>query len=301
MKNSSILFLFLSLSLTHWAQLSNVSDELDFKNPAYHADEKVYQKGYQASTLNTNFYFVGFNPSYINFYQGNVRYQQSLGKWKLGLHATHSALGSYFKNTSVGLSVGHDFSLNRNWSIRPAISAQFNQFQLAYIDAGGKKIPVSDLNVGLQVRYKNWQLFGAITALYSTKTYLTLSGDSTPIYFTSAPNFNLGLKKSFVLDSMQRIEATALFESAQGYNSIAASASYYRKAQHFLLGYGLRQFSVGYGQQLGHAQQIMLSFNLNQPSLLSSNLDLRYGFQLNYKWQLRQQPARPRFTGTPSF
>lgn len=301
MKHYSILFLFLSLAIFNWAQISNVSDELDFKNPAYHTDEKVHGKGYQASSINTNFYFVGYNPSYINYYQGNVRYQQSLGKWKLGLHATHSALGSYFKNTSLGLSVGHDFSLNRNWSIRPAVGVQFNQFQLAFIESGNIKLPVSNLNTGLQIRYKNWQLFSGISALYSTKYSHTFPGDTTPVYFTSYPSFNLGLKKVFELDSTQRIETTVLYSNEQGFNSLAASGSFYRKSQHFLFGYGYRQFNVGYGRQFAGTHQVMLSFNLNQPSLLSSNSNYRYGFQLNYKRQLMQRASERSFTGTPSF
>jgi len=298
MKNLFFAFPLLMLPIINWAQLSNVSDELDFKNPAYHADEKVHGKGYQASTLNTNLAFTGFNPSYANYFHSELRYQQSMGKWKFGIQTTTSNLGSFYKNTSIGLSASRDFSLNRNWSMRPAIGAQFNQFQLSYIEAGTAKIPNASLNTGLQIRYKTWQLFSGISSFYSTKYYHTALGDSTPVYFTSFPSFHVGLKKAFEIDSIQHIEATVLYGNEQGFNSMAASASYYRKAQHFLFGYGYRQLNVGYGRQLGDAHQIMLSFNLNQPSLLSNNSNFRYGLQLNYKWQLKSSAP---FTGTPSF
>ena len=301
MKNLFFAFLLLMLPIVNWAQLSNVSDELDFKNPAYHADEKVHGKGYQASTLNTNLAFTGFNQSYANYFHGALRFQQSMGKWKFGVQTTTSNLGSFYKNNSIGLSASRDFSINRNWSIRPAISAQFNQFQLVYIEAGAVKIPVSNLNTGLQVRYKSWQLLTGISSLYATKYYHTFPGDSTPVYFTGYPSFHLGLKKAFELDSIQRIEATVLYDNMQGFNSIAASASYYRKAQHFLLGYGFQQLNLAYGRQLGDAHQVMLSFNLNQPSLLSNNSNFRYGIQLNYKLHLMQRPTQRSFTVTPSF
>jgi hypothetical protein len=57
---------------------------------------------------------------------------------------------------------------------------------------------------------------------------------------------------------------------------------------------------MGYGQQIADAHQLMFSFSLNQP-ILFDNTYIRYGFQLNYKWQLMQRPSRPQFTGTPSF
>jgi hypothetical protein len=44
----------------------------------------------------------------------------------------------------------------------------------------------------------------------------------------------------------------------------------------------------------------MLSFSLNQPSLLDNSI-LRYGVQLNYKWQLMHKPATRKFTGTTAF
>jgi hypothetical protein len=57
---------------------------------------------------------------------------------------------------------------------------------------------------------------------------------------------------------------------------------------------------LGYGQQIADAHQVMLSFSLNQPSLLDNSI-LRYGVQLNYKWQLMHKPSAHQFTGTPSF
>lgn len=120
-----------------------------------------------------------------------------------------------------------------------------------------------------------------------------------PFYLTNIARLHIGLQKSFQIDSIQRLDAAVIFDNFQGIQYLNASVSYLRKTNHFLLGYGYRQLNLGYGRQLADAHQVMLSLNLNQPSTLSNTL--KYGIQLNYKWQLMQKPAVHKFTGTPSF
>ena len=291
-------FLLLALPFTSLAQLSNASDQLEFTNPAYHLDARVHGDGYEASSLNTNFSYLGFNSLYCTNYQAALRFQQSMGKWKFGLNSAYAGFCSYQTTTTVGLSVGRDFALSRNWSIRPAVGLNYNAYRFSspVIEFITDKYQLTDLNLGFQLRYKNWQLFSGVNAIYSSKVDI---GSLEPLYLTNLPSYHVGLKKSFQLDSLQSLDATLFYEYFEGVQSINTSLSYFRKTDHFLLGYTRRQFNLGYGRQIARAHQIMLSLNLNQPSLLSNTL--RYGLQLNYKWQLMQRPSRPHFTGTPSF
>lgn len=298
MKIYSFFLLLFALPFATLAQLSNASDQLEFTNPAYHFDAKVHEDGYEASSLNTNFSYLGFNSLYSANYQAALRFQQSMDKWKFGLSTGHAGTGSWQKNTTIGVSVGRDFALSRNWSIRPAIGLNYNAYRFSspVIEFITDKYQLTDLNLGFQLRYKNWQLFSGVNAIYSSKVDI---GSLEPLYLTNLPSYHVGLKKSFQLDSIQSLDATLFYEYYEGFQSINTSVSYFRKTDHFLLGYAHRQYNIGYGRQIARAHQIMLSLNLNQPSSLNNTL--RYGLQLNYKWQLMQRPSRPHFTGTPSF
>ena len=242
---------------------------------------------------------MGFNSVYSTNYQGAVRFQQSMGKWKFGFHTTQTGI-SWYNNTVIGLSLGRDFAINRNWSIRPAIGLNYDhmQFKSPIIDFITDKYQLVDLDLGFQLRYKTWQLFSAVNSIYSTKVYIE-NGSSEPYYLPNYARLHIGLQKSFQIDSLQRIDAAVIFDNFQGIQYLNASVSYLRNTHHFLLGYGYRQLNLGYGKQFADAHQVMLSLNLNQPSLMSNSL--RYGVQLNYKWQLTHKPAIRKFTGTPAF
>jgi hypothetical protein len=298
MKIQSIIMLLFLLPFTNWAQFSNTSDQLEFSNPAYHSDARVHGEGYQASSLNTNFSYLGFNSLYTANYQGALRFQQSMGKWKFGFHTTQTGM-EWFNNTVIGLSLGRDFALNRNWSIRPAIGLNYDRmrFESPYIEFLTDKYQLADLDLGFQLRYKTWQLFSAVNSIYSSKVYI--ANGLEPFYLTNNARIHIGLQKSFQIDSLQRLDAAVIFDNFQGIQHLNTSVSYYRNTNHFLLGYGYRQLNLGYGRQLAGAHQVMLSLNFNQPSLLNNSL--RYGVQLNYKWQLMHKPATRKFTGTPAF
>jgi hypothetical protein len=298
MKIQSIIMLLFLLPFTNWAQFSNTSDQLEFTNPAYHFDAKVHGDGYQASSFNTNFSYIGFNSVYCTNYQGVLRFQQSMGKWKFGLNSAYAGFCSYQTTSTVGLSVGRDFTLSRNWFIRPAIGLNYNAYRFSspVIEFFTEKYQLADLNLGFQLRYKNWQLFSGVNAIYSSKVDI---GSLEPLYLTNLPSYHVGLKKSFQLDSLQSLDATLFYEYCEGFQSINTSVSYYRNTNHILLGYARRQFNLGYGRQIAGAHQVMLSLNFNQPSLLNNSL--RYGVQLNYKWQLMHKPATRKFNGMPAF
>ena len=298
MKNYSFFLLLIILPFASMAQLSNASDQLEFTNPAYHLDARVHGDGYEASSLNTNFSYIGFNSLYCTNYQAALRFQQSMGKWKFGLNSAHAGFCSYQTTSNVGLSVGRDFALSRNWSIRPAVGLNYNAYRFSspVIEFFKDKYQLADLNLGFQLRYKNWQFFSGVNAIYSSKVDI---GSLEPLYLTNLPSYHVGLKKTFQLDSIQSLDATLFYEYYEGFQSINTSVSYFRKTNHFLLGCTRRQFNLGYGRQIAGAHQIMLSLNFNQPSLLNNTL--RYGLQLNYKWQLMHKPATRKFTGTPAF
>ena len=299
MKIQSIILLLILLPFTNWAQFSNSADELEFRNPAYHMDARVHGKGYQASSFNSNFAYMGFNSVYSTNYQGALRFQQSMGKWKFGFHTTQTGI-SWYNNTVIGLSLGRDFAINRDWSIRPAIGLNYDRmkFESPIIDFITDKYQLVDVDLGFQLRYKTWQLFSAVNSIYSSKWYIE-NGSTEPFYLTNTARLHIGLQKSFQIDSLQRIDAAVIFDNFQGIQYLNTSVSYLRNTNHFLLGYGYRQLNLGFGRQFAGAHQVMLSLNLNQPSKLSNTL--RYGFQLNYKWQLMHKPTTRHFTGTPTF
>jgi hypothetical protein len=300
MKIHSVILLLILLPFTNWAQFSNTSDQLEFSNPAYHSDARVHGEGYQASSFNSNFAYMGFNSVYSTNYLGALRFQQSMGKWKFGFHTTQTGTESYFNNTVIGLSLGRDFAINRDWSIRPAIGLNYDRMRFGspYIEFIIDKYQLVDLDLGFQLRYKTWQLFSAVNSIYSSKVYIE-NGSTEPLYITNNARLHIGLQKSFQIDSLQRLDAAVIFDNFQGIQYLNTSVSYLRNTNHFLLGYGYRQLNLGYGRQFAGAHQVMLSLNLNQPSLLSNSL--RYGVQLNYKWQLTHKPANRKFTGTPAF
>lgn len=297
MKILSIFSLIIFFPILSWAQLSTASDELDFRNPAYHADAKVHGKGYLGSSLNFNTAYFGWNKFEVKDLQNNLRFQQSLGTWKLGLNASYSRLGNFQNATNLGLSLAKDFAINRNWSVRPAIGIQANT--LSYPTLSVFNSQLYDLNLGLQVRYKDWQVFGGLNSAYSSKDTLKLN-DTTLFVYQKPMHVNFGIKKTFQIDSLQRINAALLCESAQNFLYLNASVIYERKQHAYLLGLSVNQLNIGYGQQIADAHQLMLSFNLVNPSLLANSY-LRYGVQLNYKWQLTKRPATRQFTGTPAF
>jgi hypothetical protein len=297
MKILSIIALLFLLPFASWGQLSNASDELEFSNPAYHVDGKVHGKGYLGSSLNLNTAYFGWNKIVVNDFQNNLRFQQSIGSWKVGLNASYSRLGTYQNGANFGFSIAKDVAINRNWSIRPAISAQVNT--LAYPTLIELNSQLYDLNLGLQVRYKDWQVFGGANSIFSSRDSLYFN-DTTLLIYQKPMQINFGIKKTFQIDSLQHIHATILYDNTQNYHYLNASVIYERKLHSYLLGLSVNQLNMGYGQQIADAHQLMFSFSLNQPSLLD-NTYIRYGIQLNYKWQLMQKPAVHKFTGTPSF
>ena len=95
MKNYSFFLLLFALPFATMAQFSNATDQLEFTNPAYHLDTRVHGDGYEASSLNTNFSYIGFNSLYCTNYQAALRFQQSMGKWKFGLNSAYAGFCSY--------------------------------------------------------------------------------------------------------------------------------------------------------------------------------------------------------------
>ncbi len=297
MKIQSIIALLFILPFASWAQFSNASDQLEFNNVAFHSDANVHGDGYQSSSLNTNFSYLGFNSLYAANYQGALRFQQSIGKWKFGFQANYFNLIQFQKNVEVGLSLAKDFAINRNWSIRPALGANALSSSFPYSNGTDMK-QIYDINTGLQIRYKGWQLFGGLNAAYTTKDSIQIN-DTIFVVYQRQPHANIGLKKTFQIDSLRQIDATLFYENYQGFGYMNASVVFKKQNELFLLGYASRQLNLGCGLILPNRQQVMISFNLQQFSILQK--EFRPGFQLNYKWQLMQRPSRPHFTGTPSF
>lgn len=290
-------FLLLALPFTSLAQLSNASDDLDFSNVAYHADANVHGKGYQASSLNMNLGYLGFNTSIATEFNSNLRFQQALGSWKIGFQANYLNLIQIQKNAEVGLSLAKDFALSRNWSVRPAIGMNALSSSFPYYNGTDMK-QIYDINIGLQIRYKGWQLFGTINSIYSTHDSIQMN-DTLFILYQRQPHANIGIKKTFQIDSLRHIDAALFYENYLGFGYMNASVVFKNQNELFLLGYSSHQLNLGCGLLLPKRQQVMVSFNLQQFSLLQK--EFRPGLQLNYKWQLMQRPSRPHFTGTPSF
>lgn len=297
MKIFSFFLLLFALRLTTLAQLSNASDELEFSNLAYHADEKVHGKGYQASSLNMNMSYFGFNTSIATEFSSKLRFQQALGSWKIGFQANYFHLIQNQTNAGIGLSLAKDFAIARNWSIRPAIGANALSSNFPYY-TGKDLIQIYDINTGLQVRYKSWQLFGAINSILSTQDSIQLN-DTLFILYQMQPHANIGIKKTFQIDSLRNIDAALFYENFQGFSYINTSVIYRNQKELFLLGYSTRQLNLGCGLMLPKQHQIMIAFNLQRYSILQN--EFRPGFQLNYKLQLMQRPSQRSFTGTPSF
>jgi len=297
MKILSIIALLFLLPLASFAQFSNASDDLEFSNIAYHADANVHRQGYQASSLNMNMGYLGFNTSIATEFNSNLRFQQALGSWKIGFQANYFNLIQFQKNVEVGLSLAKDFAINRNWSIRPALGVNALSTSFPYSNGTDMK-QIYDLSIGLQIRYKGWQLFGGLNAAYATKDSIQIN-DTIFVVYQRQPHANIGLKKTFQIDSLRQIDATLFYENYQGFGYMNASVVFKNQNELFLLGYASRQLNLGCGLFLPNQQQVMISFNLQQFSILQK--EFRPGFQLNYKWQLMQRPSRPQFTGTPSF
>jgi hypothetical protein len=301
MKTQIIIALLSLFPFLSWGQFSNAADQLEFTNPAYHMDAKIHGEGYQASSLNFNTAYFGWNKLVINDFQNYLRFQQSIGSWKLGLNTSHTRLWNIQNSSNLGITIAKDIALSRNWSIRPAIGLNYNHYHLGspVIEFLTEKYQLADLDLGFQLKYKNWQLFSGVNSIYSSKEYIT-TGGLEPVYLTNFARYHVGLQKSFQLDSLQSIDASLFYENSQGFHYFNASMIYKRKTQSYLLGLSVNQLSLGYGQQIADAHQVMLSFSLNQPSLLDNSI-LRYGVQLNYKWQLMHKPATRKFTGTTAF
>lgn len=290
-------FLLLTLPFTTLAQLSNATDDLEFSNLAYHADANVHGKGYQASSLNMNIGYFGFNTSIATEFSSKLRFQQALGSWKIGFQANYQNLIQIQKNAEVGLSLAKDFAISRNWSVRPAIGANALSSSFPYYTGTDMK-QIYNINTGLQIRYKGWQLFGGINSIYATQDSIQLN-DTLFILYQRQPHAHIGIKKTFQIDSLRHLDAALFYENYLGYCYVNTSVIYRNQKELFLLGYSSRQLNLGCGLILPRQQQITLAFNLQRYSMLQN--DFRPGFQLNYKWQLMQRPSRPYFTGTPSF
>jgi hypothetical protein len=301
LKIHSILALCFFLPFASWGQFSTAADQLEFTNPAYHLDAKIHGDGYQASSLNFNTAYFGWNKLVINDFQNYLRFQQSMGSWKIGLNASHTRLWDVQNGSNLGLTIAKDIALNRNWSIRPAIGLNYSRYRLGspVIEFITDKYQLVYLDLGIQLRYKNWQFFSGVNSIYSSKAYV-MTGGIEPVYLTNIASYHVGLQKSFQIDSLQTIATSLFYEQQQGFHYFNASVNYERKAQSYVLGLSVNQLSLGFGQQLAKAHRVMLSFNVNQPSLLNNSI-IRCGVQLNYKWQLMHKPSVLKFTGTPSF
>lgn len=292
----NFLYIVLILPLSIFGQVSNATDDIDFSNVAYHTDAKTHGKAYKASSLNINAAYLDFNTSIVSEFNSKLRYQQSIGNWKIGFQASYLNLAHFQTNTELGLSLAKDFALNRDWSIRPAIGSSLLNSALA--NYTGSDIQQNyNLNVGLQLKYKDWQFFGGINSLFSTKDSLLIN-DSIYMSFQRQAHANIGLKKSFKLDSINALLAGLFYENYQGFNYINASVVYQNRSALYLIGFCTRQFNFGCGLLLPRQQQLMATVNLQQYSLLQK--EFRPGFQLNYKWQFAKKPTF-RGTITPSF
>lgn len=297
MKNYSFFLLLFALPFTTLAQLSNATDDLEFSNVAHHADVKVHGKGYQASSLNMNIGYFGFNTSIATEFSSKLRFQQTLGSWKIGFQANYLDLIQIQKNAEVGLSLAKDFVLSRDWSVRPAIGANALSSSFPYYN-GSNMQQIYDINTGLQVSYKGWQFFGGINSIYSTQDTIQMN-DTLFILYQRQPHANIGVKKTFQIDSLRHIDAALFYENYLGYSYVNTSVIYRNQKELFLLGYSSRQLNLGCGLILPRQQQIMIAFNLQRYSMLQN--DFRPGFQLNYKLQLKQRASQRSFAGTPSF
>jgi len=292
--------LLLIVPFSIFGQISNASDDMDFSNVAYHSDAKFHSKTYKASALNFNTSYMGFNTSIVTELNAKLRFQQSLGSWKIGVQTSFLNLAQVQRNAQLGLSIGKDIAINRHWSARPAIGVSALNSQLYFSNGSFYDWKMSsnyNLNAGLQIRYKKWQLFGGLNSIYSTTDSLQIS-DSLYFVMKRSPHGNIGLKKSFTLDSIRQMEASLFYENYQGFNYVNASVVYQNQSELFLLGLCTNQVSIGCGLVLPKKQQVMLTFNMQRYSLLQKTY--RPGFQLNYKWQLIQQEPL-RLTITPAF
>lgn len=297
MKIYSFFLLLFALHFTSFAQLSNASDDLEFSNLAYHTDANVHGKGYQASSLNMNLGYFGFNTSIATEFSSKLRFQQALGSWKIGFQANYQNLIQIQKNAEIGLSLAKDFAISRNWSVRPAIGANALSSSFPY-DTGTDLRQIYDINTGLQIRYKGWQLYGGINSILSTQESIQIN-DTLFILYQRQPHAHIGIKKTFQIDSLRHIDAALFYENYLGYSYVNTSVIYRNQKELFLLGYSTRQLNLGCGLILPKQQQIMVALNLQRYSILQN--DLRPGFQLNYKRQLMQRVSQRSFTGTPSF
>jgi hypothetical protein len=297
MKIYSFFLLLFALRFTTLAQLSSASDDLEFSNTAYHTDANVPGKSYKASSLNMNLCYFGFNTSIATEFSSKLRFQQALGSWKIGFQANYQNLIQIQKNAEIGLSLAKDFAISRNWSVRPAIGANALSSSFPY-DTGTDLRQIYDINTGLQIRYKGWQLYGGINSILSTQESIQIN-DTLFILYQRQPHAHIGIKKTFQIDSLRHIDAALFYENYLGYSYVNTSVIYRNQKELFLLGYSTRQLNLGCGLILPKQQQIMVALNLQRFSMLQN--DLRPGFQLNYKRQLMQRASQRSFTGTPSF
>jgi hypothetical protein len=244
-----------------------------------------------------NLCYFGFNTTIATEFSSKLRFQQALGSWKIGFQANYLDLIQIQKNAEIGLSLAKDFAISRNWSFRPAIGANALSSSFPFYTGTDLK-QIYDINTGLQLRFKSWQLFGGINSILSTQDSIQLN-DTLFILYQRQPHANIGIKKTFQIDSLRNIDAALFYENYLGFSYVNTSIIYRNQKELFLLGYSSRQLNLGCGLKLPKQQQIMISFNLQRYSMLQNAF--RPGFQLNYKWRLMRAPARPPFIGTPSF
>ena len=256
-----------------FAQAFNeLSTTLSLNNPAYNPDYRIHGKGYLSSDLKatTGIYF---NTGYKNVLNQNfLRYQTGLGKWKLGLSAHNlSYMGQY--NLDLGLSVGRDIAISRDFNIRVAAAG----FQSGgYMDGIGQITKSYTAQLGIQANYKDWNFFTALS-----------------------PNgINVGATQRFALDSTQKFITTIYFERSFGFQRLSANVIYQYRDFSLLLGGAWRSYVLGAGYQFENGHALMLSSKWER-NLLSNGQ--HFNLQLGYHFALAHRPTIKQFTGTPSF
>ena len=268
----SLSLFFLLPQLLFAQSFNDLRSSLALNNPAYHPDFKIHGKGYVGSDLmaNTGMFF-STGSKYV-LYQNFLRYQMSLGKWKVGVNASNlNYVGQH--NLGLGLSLGRDFKVNQDLNFRIAATG-FQQS--GFIDGSGQ-IPNSySVQIGAQANYKDWS------------------------FYTSAGSngFNAGATNRFDLDSTQHFISTVYYEQFFGFQSLGANVIYQYKALSLLLGGTYRSCMTGAGYQFKNGHSFMLSSKWER-NLLSTGQQLN--LQLGYHFSLTHRPTARQFTGTPSF
>lgn len=245
---------------------------LALNNPAYHPDHKIHGKGYVGSDLmaNTGIFF-STGSKYV-LYQNFLRYQMSLGKWKVGVNASNlNYVGQH--NLELGLSLGRDFQVNRDLNFRIAATG----FQRSgFIDGSGQINSSYGVQIGAQANYKDWSFYSS----------------------AGSNGFNMGATNRFDLDSTQHFLTTVYYEHLYGFQKLSANVNYQYRGLSLLIGGAYRSYLMGAGYQFKNGHSFMLSSKWER-NLLSTGQQLN--LQLGYHFSLTHRPTARHFTGTPSF